>query len=137
MIESRLFFDTGMFILIWLVQLIIYPSFLFYSKENFLKWHKSYTKALMLIVGPLLAGQGLTVAYQFFTTYSFYSFISSILITSAVVYTFIHFIPLHAELERNHSFKTIKKLINNNWYRTFIWTLVVIIDVFYIVLAKY
>ncbi len=137
MIEARLFFDTALFILIWLVQLIIYPSFLYYSKDSFLTWHKRYTKSLTFIVAPLLAGQGITVAYQFFTALSWYSFLSSLLITAVIGYTFVHFIPLHTELEVNYSSKTIKKLIRNNWYRTVLWTSVVVLDVLYLVNNKY
>ena len=128
MIESRLFFDTGLFILIWLVQLIIYPGFLYYTKDNFLRWHKRYTKLLTFIVAPLLAGQVITVFYDVFSSFSWYSWISSILISYVIVYTFVHFVPLHAELEFNYSTKTIKKLIRNNWYRTAIWSSVVMLD---------
>ena len=134
--EIRLFFDTSLFTLIWLVQLIIYPSFLYYLKDEFLIWHKKYTTRLTFIVAPLLAGQGLSVAYQFFTDMSWYSFISSVLITSVIGYTFVYFIPLHTSLEKNYSLSTIRKLIKNNWYRTVLWTLVVVIDLIHLYSIK-
>ena len=58
MIEiTRLLLDFGLCILIWMVQLIVYPSFLFFSDNNLFTWHKTYTKAIALIVMPLMLGQ--------------------------------------------------------------------------------
>jgi hypothetical protein len=30
----RLLFDAGLFVLIWMIQLSVYPSFLYYEKQN-------------------------------------------------------------------------------------------------------
>ncbi len=129
--EIRLLFDTGTFMLIWLVQLIIYPSFLYYTPEAFLKWHRKYTASLTIIVAPLLAGQGLSVAYQFFTDMSLYTFSVALLISSVTVFTFVFFMPLHMRLQNAHSEKDIRRLIYTNWFRTLIWSLVLLIDVGY------
>lgn len=130
MIEFRLFFDTGLFMLIWLVQLIVYPAFLYYPKDDFLRWHKKYTRVLTFIVAPFLAGQVISVSYDLFNSLSSYpAAINSILILSVIGYTFVQFVPLHRQLQVNYSKKMIKHLIKHNWYRTALWTTIVIIDI--------
>lgn len=46
--------NSGLAILIWIVQLIVYPSFLFYNKENLVQWHNIYTKRIAILVVPLM-----------------------------------------------------------------------------------
>ncbi len=133
MTEARLIFDTGTFVLIWLVQLIIYPSFQFQSKKEFTDWHRVYTKRLTYIVAPLLAGQGLSIAYLFFTEISLFSFVQSCLITGVMFYTFIYFIPLHSKLQLQHTPDLIKKLISKNWTRTIVWSIILGNDIIYLV----
>jgi hypothetical protein len=49
--------DFGLFILIWLVQLIIYPSFEFTSSVHFRQWHYRYTGLITIFVAPLMFSQ--------------------------------------------------------------------------------
>ena len=51
---ARLLIDFGFVVLIWAVQLVIYPSFGFYAKANLFEWHKSYTARVTYIVLPLM-----------------------------------------------------------------------------------
>ncbi|MFT7429007.1 MAG: hypothetical protein ACI9IZ_001504, partial [Nonlabens sp.] len=37
----QLLVDFGLVVLIWIVQLIIYPSFLYYGSKTLNKWHKT------------------------------------------------------------------------------------------------
>jgi hypothetical protein len=53
----KLLFDAGLFVLIWMVQLMVYPSFLYYEKQNLVKWHNHYVKGLAIIVIPIMFGQ--------------------------------------------------------------------------------
>ncbi len=76
----RLICDTGLFVLIWMVQLIIYPSFIFYEPKDLYKWHSKYTKRIAFIVIPLMLGQLLTVFLQLYLQFNWYSMISVILV---------------------------------------------------------
>ena len=65
---ARLIIDFGLVVLIWLVQIIIYPSFEFVESSQFRKWHERYTNRISFFVGPLMLSQvalWLTAAYQF------------------------------------------------------------------------
>ena len=75
MIEiTRLLLDFGLCILIWMVQLVVYPSFLFFSFNNLFTWHKTYTKAIALIVIPLMLGQlGIVISGVSCTKYLYFS----------------------------------------------------------------
>ena len=49
--------DFGLFILIWLTQLVIYPSFTYFREQDLTRWHRKYTRAISYIVMPLMLGQ--------------------------------------------------------------------------------
>ena len=125
MIEiSRLILDFGLCILIWMVQLIVYPSFLFFSDNNLFTWHKTYTKAIALIVIPLMLGQLGIVIYQVFLIQNAYTLTSIVLVVFLWGITLLKFAPMHQQIsEGNTHEKLLKKLVQNNWIRTLIWTI--------------
>ncbi len=45
----RLLFDFGLVVLIWIVQLVIYPGLCYYSETDLLKWHKLYTSRIAYV----------------------------------------------------------------------------------------
>ena len=49
--------DFGLLVLIWMVQLVVYPGFKYYQRERLLEWHARYTSRISYIVGPLMLGQ--------------------------------------------------------------------------------
>ncbi len=53
----RLLVDMGLLILTWLVQLVIYPSFLYYDATDLKKWHSIYTGRITFVVLPLMLTQ--------------------------------------------------------------------------------
>ena len=55
--EHILAIDFGMFVLIWLVQLIIYPVLDEVSIEKFSKWHEIYCRRIAFVVLPLMIAQ--------------------------------------------------------------------------------
>ena len=81
MIEiTRLVLDVGLLVLIWMIQLIVYPSFLFYTAKELIAWHKMYTKAIALIVIPLMLGQLGIIIYQVFLVQNTYTLTSIVLV---------------------------------------------------------
>ena len=43
---ARLIVDSGMCVLIWMVQLIIYPAFHAITPARFSSWHSEYMQAI-------------------------------------------------------------------------------------------
>ena len=130
MIEiTRLLLDFGLCILIWMVQLIVYPSFAFYNNTQLLKWHKTYTKAIALIVIPLMLGQLGIVIYQVFLTQNTYTLVSIVLVVFLWGITLLKFAPMHQQIsEGNTQIQLLKTLVQTNWIRTIIWTLLFVLS---------
>ena len=125
MIEiTRLVLDVGLLVLIWMIQLIVYPSFLFYTAKELIAWHKMYTKAIALIVIPLMLGQLSIIIYQVFLVQNTYTLTSIILVVFLWGITLLKFAPMHQQIsEGNTHEQLLKKLVQNNWIRTLIWTI--------------
>jgi len=67
---ARLVVDFCLVVLIWLVQLIIYPSFRYMSPEQLAIWHPKYTTLITLVVGPLMLAQVAVVGWEVVSRFS-------------------------------------------------------------------
>tara|TARA_R110002167_G_scaffold61561_6_gene173672 strand:- start:3035 stop:3445 length:411 start_codon:yes stop_codon:yes gene_type:complete len=120
-----LLFDAGLFVLIWMVQLVVYPSFLYFEKENLLKWHQQYTKGLSVIVIPLMFGQLITAIIQLVQFSSLETIIRFIMVSAVWISTFAQFVPIHTKITNHKATeKLLKQLVLKNWLRTLLWTLI-------------
>ncbi|MEM8765463.1 MAG: hypothetical protein AAGD88_16700 [Bacteroidota bacterium] len=121
----QLFFDSGTFVLIWMVQLVIYPSFLFYTTADLITWHKTYTVRITIIVMPLMVGQLFLALYALYKELSVISVARGILILLIWILTFLIFVPIHNNIQAG-KFDTLllRKLVQSNWLRTLLWTVV-------------
>ncbi len=129
----RLAIDFGLMILIWMVQMLIYPSFKYFDKEGLAKWHKIYAGNMGLIVAPMMFIQ-VYLAYHFWKNFPD-MFATNIMYTILVVLTwiatFLFFIPMHAAIDKNpEDLVLLKKLTTYNWMRVLLWTAIVVLDVF-------
>ena len=125
-----LMIDTALVTLIWLVQLVIYPGFCFYTEENIKKWHSLYTTRITYIVMPLMLGQ---LTLYIFVVYS-NPVVSHVLNLGLVLFiwivTFFISVPLHAKIDAiQNTLQARKKLVQTNWLRTIGWTLILIINI--------
>ncbi len=120
----RVLIDFGLVVLIWLVQLVIYPSFRFYDNNDLFRWHKVYKNQLALVVMPLMLGQLSIYIYLVFSKISLLSIIGLSIAMSLWLLTFFIFVPLHNEISsQDFSEETLKKLIKQNWLRTGLWSI--------------
>lgn len=119
----RLLFDFGLVVLIWAVQLIIYPSFQYYGAAQLLQLHQKYTAAISFIVIPLMFGQLITAALQLISDRNLFTIGSLILIALVWLSTFTQFVPIHGAISSgNDSPELLKQLVSKNWIRTVLWT---------------
>ena len=127
----RLLLDFGLVVLIWIIQRIVYPSFLHYTAGNLVTWHRIYTSRFSAIVIPLMFGQLGVSIYQVFTNTSFYTVSSLVVIILIWISTFAIFVPIHAIISNENSTKSdLVSLVNKNWMRTILWTLLFIYSFF-------
>ena len=127
----RLLFDFGLLVLIWMVQLIIYPSFQYYSENDLLAWHEKYMLAISFVVIPLMFGQLITAILQFIHDRDCFSIVSMMLITLVWISTFTQFVPLHDAIASGKATKSLlEELVFKNWIRTGLWTLIFLLSFF-------
>ncbi|GAB5563815.1 MAG: hypothetical protein Wins2KO_08780 [Winogradskyella sp.] len=120
----RLLIDFGLVVLIWIVQLIIYPSFTYYKNTNLLKWHRIYTGRVTFIVLPLMVSQLIISVIQVLNGLNLYTITSLLIIVILWLLTFLLFVPLHQKIDQNKfEFSTTVSLVNLNWFRTALWSL--------------
>ena len=127
---ARLLIDFGFVVLIWAVQLVIYPSFGFYSRENLYKWHRSYTIRVTFIVLPLMFSQLVLAVIQLWQTQNWYTILSAIVILMLWLLTFLIFVPLHQSIDNNVPIENVcNKLVYKNWMRTLLWTFLFVLSI--------
>ena len=117
--------DFGLVVLIWMVQRIVYPSFLHYSADRLVTWHSTYMIRLSYIVIPLMLGQlGISI-YQVTVLTDLYTLMNLTLIVLLWLFTFVRFVPIHTAIAKGRAGqKMLKALVTENWIRTVLWTLV-------------
>lgn len=127
----RLVFDTAALVLIWLVQLVIYPAFLHYANADFRRWHPLYTRRVTLVVMPVMLGQvGAYAGALAVEGARPVLVLNALLIAAAWGITFFRAVPLHGRLDAvtDHLADTAS-LLAVNWWRTVVWSLVWLLTV--------
>lgn len=122
--------DAAMAVLIWLVQLIIYPSFRTQQQDGFRRWHRGYTRAMGFIVGPLLLAQLATHAYGLWNGVTTVQIVQAGALVAAIVVTATLSVPCHRALSsRGKDAVVIDRLVSTNGLRTLAWTVVLLLSV--------
>ena len=123
----RFGFDIGLLILIWLVQLVIYPSFPYMDTEAIQKWHLRYTFRISWVVIPLMGGQLLIAIWQLWHTADIERLCNLLLVLLMWGLTFRIFVPLHRKIaEGKVTDSVLNALVAKNWTRTVGWTILAI-----------
>jgi hypothetical protein len=113
--------DSGLFVLIWLVQLVLYPSFRFIEKDNFRLWHNRYCALMGLVAAPLMLIQ---VAIEALMLEQEIRWPRILGIGVIWVVTFSLSESCHQRLHHDgRNMAAILWLIRTNWIRTIICTL--------------
>ena len=127
--EHILAVDFALFIIIWLVQLIIYPVLRFVSEKGFSFWHDLYCKRISYFVLPLMIVQIIEASAACFFIGSWLEWLKIVLILSIWVVTFLLSAPCHHKLAKSgKDIEIISKLISTNWIRTIFWSLVLVVS---------
>jgi hypothetical protein len=130
-VNLKLLFDFGLVILIWMTQLIVYPSFSEYSESALLSWHPAYTIRITIIVVPLMFGQLGMHILDLIRDQNKWKILAFILIILAWANTFFFAVPLHNQIAAGVNVtEAAADLVTVNAYRTFFWTAVFGIDLY-------
>ncbi|WP_338765473.1 hypothetical protein WAF17_01730 [Bernardetia sp. ABR2-2B] len=138
--------------LIWFVQIVHYPIFENVGKQNFRNFHSAHTTLTgKIVILPMLIELGLSFwlvweGYEVDNILqnnyvgegirnrmsNFYSFSSIALVFTILLWilTAWIFVPLHGKLIKGYDLQLIKKLVFRNWFRTFFWSLRLILLIY-------
>ena len=110
--------------LVWVVQLVVYPSFLLVGAgPAWAAFHDAHARAVALVVGPPWAVQGVTVAALLVRDGpSPLLLLTGALALATVVVTVAASVPLHTRLGQAYDDATARRLVRTNWLRTAAWT---------------
>lgn len=128
--EHAVSLDFGMFLIIWLVQVIIYPVFLQVKESEFVAWHHGYCNAIGFFVLPVMSLQLIETASTCFFSGGYLSIAKIGSVIGAWIVTFLCSAPYHKKLQKGKDFDVISRLIRTNWIRTILWSLAFVLSVF-------
>ena len=122
--------DFGLVVLIWIVQLIIYPSFHVVADRDFRAWHERYRTLISYLVIPLTFSQVGFHAAGLYEDISALRIVAALLVAGAWITTLALSVPCHNALaDGGKSSAVIQRLIRTNWLRTVCWNAVFIVSV--------
>lgn len=116
------FYMTGV---IWLIQLIHYPSFKDIGADEFVAFHRRHSKAMSILVGPIMIAElvtSLILASQFKTFFEIFWLIQVAMTAALWFLTFLVSVPIHKRLEQSKQDPLLRQLVKTNWPRTVLWT---------------
>ena len=127
--EHALVIDFGMFLVIWMVQIIIYPSLSIIEDSGFSDWHRSYCSKIGFFVLPLMTAQFLESSSAVFFVGSILDWCKFATVILALFVTFAISAQCHRKLTkggRNHA--VLDRLSVTNWIRTVLWSLAFVLS---------
>ncbi len=109
--------------LIWVIQLVHYPSFRYVDSSGFREFHQHHTKWTGVIVVPVMLGELIT-SFLLFLSGSWLSAnsIGFYVVAALWLVTFFIQVPLHNKLTGGKDKNVINRLVQSNWVRTALWT---------------
>ena len=122
--------DWAILVVVWLVQLAVYPWFRRIEKSRFVTWHSLYLKLMGYLVGPLMIGQLGFAVWNAFTVRHWISAETHYLGLVALTWiaTFRMVVPIHDKLQsRGNESKLVRQLVWANWPRTVLWSVIVFV----------
>lgn len=112
--------------LIWVIQVVHYPSMHFVAPERFAAFERQHTRRMGWIAAPSMLLEGFLAVTLMAIAASFpLRFFAGLgLALGAVnwISTFWIQVPLHDQLQAGKNTDTIDRLVKTNWIRTSAWT---------------
>jgi hypothetical protein len=123
--QIHLIATSMMVAIIWIVQILHYPTFLFIDRKQYTDFQQFHMKKISYIIIPIMAvelfsGLGILFIIQK-DQISFY--VSLALLILIWMITGLFFTKYHYDLSKKYNQETILQLIQFNWIRTLLWTI--------------
>lgn len=108
--------------LIWVVQVIHYPSFHYIQDDQFTSFVSFHGARISLVVAPAMILELIFSFLWVVFALSNLAWLNLILVLCLWGVTFFISMPCHKKLHYQRNTKIIDRLIKTNWLRTIIWT---------------
>ena len=123
--QIHLIATSMMVAIIWIVQILHYPTFLFINKKQYTDFQQFHMNKISYIIVPIMvvelfSGLGILFIIQKQQISFYVSFALLILIW---MITGLLFTKYHSDLSKKYNEETILQLIRFNWIRTLFWTI--------------
>ena len=121
---SHLTLTSIMVGLIWVIQLVHYPTFHFIDKNLYSSFQKFHMNSISLIVIPVMVLELATgVLLLVGNSKNFLIIISFIILILIWAITGVFFSGAHGKLITGYDALVVDELVSMNWVRTILWTL--------------
>jgi hypothetical protein len=114
----------GLLVLIWLVQIIIYPGFSRITQARFTDYHRWYAVRIGIFVVPLMLSEVIALAAWCWSgrdplLWSIAAAAVAVVWLSTVALQ----VPIHRRLQHGKDGALIRRLVATNWIRTVAWSI--------------
>ena len=122
---GHLIFTSIMTGVIWVIQIVHYPSFHFIEKELYTAFQKFHMNKISIIVIPIMLAELITGMMLFLdkSSKSPFLIISFVILVLIWLITGVFFSKAHNELIAGYQELVVNQLVAMNWIRTLLWTL--------------
>ena len=130
MSELHTLVDFGICVILWLVQCIIYPSFLRMEGESLIEWHQTYVFRFTWIIAPLMILQLSLAVWAVVEVGVFRNWLILSLVLICWALSFFVSVPLHRKIDQGDPTQVERRqLIRTNWPRTILWTAIFVLGI--------
>ena len=122
---GHLIFTSIMTGVIWVIQIVHYPSFHFIEKELYTAFQKFHMNKISIIVMPIMLAELITGIMLFLdkSSKSPFLIVSFVILILIWLITGVFFAKAHNELIAGYQELVVNQLVAMNWIRTLLWTL--------------
>ena len=133
---GHLIFTSIMTGVIWVIQIVHYPSFHFIEKELYTAFQKFHMNKISIIVIPIMLAELITGMMLFLDRGSKSPFliISFVILVLIWLITGVFFSKAHNELMTGYQELVVNQLVVMNWIRTLLWTLRLLLLTYFVYL---
>ena len=133
---GHLIFTSIMTGVIWVIQIVHYPSFHFIEKELYTAFQKFHMNKISIIVIPIMLAELITGMMLFLdkSSKSPFLIISFVILVLIWLITGVFFSKAHNELIAGYQELVVTQLVAMNWIRTLLWTLRLLLLTYFVYL---
>lgn len=112
----------GLLVLIWIIQILHYPSFHFIQTQAYSEFAHFHSSRITMIVLPLMVTEIFLAAFHLYKFQNLEYVTLFLLVILVWLSTFFIQVPCHNTLASGYNREVVQRLIDTNWIRTLLWS---------------